>query len=104
MKAKKPTYIDFIRFADSIGFRWHSSGTLKKHGAKFGEYIVGDSITPEQRAALVSKFGAWVSFFVSQSEYAPEQRRPLVCLLSRKAYDEKAGQVWRVNDALAFTA
>jgi hypothetical protein len=85
----KPTYYDFVTFAYSIGFRWHSTGTLKSKEGKFGEYLEGDNISDEIKQSMVDKFGKWVSFHISQSQYAPERKRPMMTLLSKKAFERR---------------
>jgi hypothetical protein len=83
----KPTLNNFSNFLYTAGFRWHSTGKLtSKDKSKYGEFFKGDSITDDLKAAISAKFGKWVKFYVAQSEYAPECKRPMIVLLSEKAF------------------
>ena len=89
---RKPTYYDFSGFLYTAGFRWHSTGTLTaKDKSKHGEFFKGDFLTDEVREAIKAKFGKWVQFFIAQSEYAPESKKPMIVLLSKKAFSNLKG-------------
>lgn len=91
---KKPTEYEFTMFLYSCGFRWHSTGTIKRDGAKFGRYLEGDFLPDSVRQAIAEKFGSWVEVFWSGSQYAPERsKRPIIVLLSAKAYKGEATAV-----------
>lgn len=81
---RKPTHAEFIRAAIAAYIRWHDSGTVthKDDGRKIGSFLKCDHLTEEQRAILAAALGPWVVFRTSRSEYAPEQVRALVILLS----------------------
>jgi hypothetical protein len=85
--SKKPTELGFISFCHSIGFRFYDSGIMDCDAGKVGMFLKGDMITPEQRKALIEKFGRWVAFYCIKAQYAPEQTSQLVVLLSKKAHD-----------------
>ena len=88
---KKPTEYEFTMFLYKCGFCWHSTGTITSDGVKFGSYFTGDSLPDSVRQAVAEKFGRWVKVFWSGSEYAPElSKRPMIVLLSAKAYKGKA--------------
>jgi hypothetical protein len=88
---RKPTSYEFTSFLYNAGFRWHSTGTIaRKDIGKYGEYLEGDFLSDGLKETIKAKFGKWVSFCISQSQYAPERKRPLIVLLSKKAHDSIA--------------
>ncbi len=76
---KQLTYRDFIYALDAVGFRFYDSGIVKDNdNNKIGDYVKGDRITQEQQLQLKELLGDRVHFMLSQSQYAPEQIKPVV--------------------------
>lgn len=83
LKTRKPTRYEFQSFLyNELKFSWYETGTLKNKNKKHGEYWKGDSLTDIQKTQLLERFGKWVEFLKAQSQYAPEQIKPLVILRS----------------------
>jgi hypothetical protein len=83
-KTRKPTRDTFQAFLyNDLKFSWYQTGIVKNTAnKKYGEYWKGDSLTDIQKKQLVERFGKWVEFLKAQSQYAPEQIKPLVILRS----------------------
>jgi hypothetical protein len=64
---------------NTVGFRFYDSGIVKdKNNKKIGDYVKGDVITHEQKVKLHELLGDRVHFMIAQSQYAPEQIKPIV--------------------------
>jgi hypothetical protein len=65
-------------FLYDLGVRFYESGTISKGKEKLFDYYKADSITPDQKAAILQ----WcpdANFKIAQSQYAPEIIKPIVC-------------------------
>ena len=80
---EKPTIMQQVTGLEKAGFRFHSTSTLKINGAKHADVYKGDTLTEPMRESLKNQFGEWVNFGKSESQYAPEIRRPVVYFLRK---------------------
>jgi hypothetical protein len=64
-------------FLYSIGVRQYESGTLTKQGRKLFDYFKADSVTVEQKAAIL-KWCKDARFFNSRPSYSPEQSAVMI--------------------------
>lgn len=77
---KRPTTHAVLAAFMRTGYRYHSFGTLSKGGVKLWDYYKADHITPEQEAEFGRLWGDAFTLKWAGSQYAPESRRPLVCI------------------------
>jgi hypothetical protein len=64
-------------FLYSIGVRQYESGNLTKNGRKLFDYYKADSVTVEQKAAIL-KWCKDARFFESRRMFAPEQSAVMI--------------------------
>ena len=73
----------------NLGISYHATGILHdENGCKLFDFYKSDKITPEQEE-LLNQTAKGFRVMYAGSQYAPEQRKPILCF-PKSAY-------WRLN-------
>lgn len=87
---RRPTLCTVARDLYAAGIHWYDTPKIYQHPKegkcwKYADAWKADHVDPAALAPILAKHAPWLTTGRSVSQYAPEQSRPVILLLTAKA-------------------
>lgn len=91
---RRPTRAQISRELHAAGVRYYDTPTITQHPKegkrwKYADAWKADRMDPAALSPILAKFSPWLHTGRSVSQYAPEQVRPVLMLLTARALNKQ---------------